>query len=218
MIWLRQLSLIIAIGIVKFIANLVPEKAKGTAGYHYPAAFVFLLIIAVALYAQVKVCPYAYRLQNNLEAFLMLANVFLLLFAIACQAISDSKGYADTSFSGITSQLRIRGANGLVPPTMPPAPPPPHPGYRDPNEGGFFAEHWLEVVMVLILAFSLLFTIGCLVYDVILARAELNGLDPSMVIAASDHFIDAPIEQCLLSKGIRPVSYTHLTLPTKRIV
>ena len=46
-IWLRQLSLIIAIGIVKFIANLVPEKAKGTAGYHYPAAFVFLLIIVI---------------------------------------------------------------------------------------------------------------------------------------------------------------------------
>ena len=148
-IWLRQLSLIIAIGIVKFIANLVPEKAK-SAGYHYPAAFVFLLIIAVALYAQVKVCPYAYASRTTSRPSSCSRTSSSSSLRSRAKR-SQTQGYADTSFSGIPTAAhqrreRPRPADDAARSSAP------HPGYRDPNEGGFFAEHWLEVVMVLILA------------------------------------------------------------------
>ena len=63
-IWARQLALIVVIGVVKFVttydhAAVVPLR--------YPTALLFVAIILVALWAQLRVAPYAYRLQNYLK-------------------------------------------------------------------------------------------------------------------------------------------------------
>ena len=56
-----------------FLAKLIATYDHGSLPYlRYPTAASFVLVLLIALYAQLRVAPYAYRLQNYLEAFLMM--------------------------------------------------------------------------------------------------------------------------------------------------
>ena len=171
-IWLRQLALILAIGAIKLITTHAPAMVEPL---RYPSVAIFLVIIAIALWGQLRVAPYAYRLQNHLEAFLMFSNLVLLAFAIGCQQIADVAAQAGVMREDLSNL----------------------------SSGSLTAYDWLEVLMLALLALSLVFILVCLAYDVIQARRELGGLDPSMVVAAADHFIDEPIAQALKSGSIR---------------
>lgn len=198
-IWGRQLALIAAIGLVELIAAR-DHTGRSSTPLRYPSACAFVLIILIALWAQVRVKPYVYRLQNRLEVFLMVANILIIAFGMGCQHVADlhlrTEGIGASRGSGTSA---ITQAGGSVPTAA-------GPGERA-DESALLSDiaayYSLEAAMIATLVVSLLFILGCLLYDVYQAKRELNGLDPSMLIAAADHLIDDPVAHALSSGSIR---------------